>query len=143
MPSGGDGTLARMFSGDGRADVDQARRSLALGTNSDVSLASDGAGGFTVNGLPHGGGAVPVVASATALPTPVTPVEHVSGTTTITSIVGNGAAGQRVTLIFDGILTFTDGNNLKLAGNLVTTADDTISLVSDGVNWYETSRSVN
>lgn len=143
MSSGRDGTLPGMFSGDARADVDSARRTLALGTNSDVTLASDGVGGFTVNGLPHGGGAVPVIASAAALPTPTTPLAHISGTTNITSIVGNGAAGQRVTLIFDGILTFTDGNNLKLAGNLVTTADDTITLVSDGVNWYETARSVN
>ena len=32
-----------------------------------------------------------------------------------------------MTLMFQGILTFTDGNNLKLAGNFVTTADDTIT----------------
>ena len=43
----------------------------------------------------------------------------------------------------DGILTFTDGSNLKLNGNFVTTADDTITLVYDGTNWYEMCRSVN
>ena len=32
----------------------------------------------------------------------------------------------------DDVLTFTDGNNLKLAGNFVTTADDTITLAYDG-----------
>lgn len=66
----------------------------------------------------------------------------ISGTTTITSITASHAE-RRVTLIFSGALTFTDGSNLKLAGNLVTTADDTITLVCDGTNWYETSRSVN
>lgn len=69
---------------------------------------------------------------------------HVTGTTTITSISGSGVtAGQRVTIIFDGALTFTDGSNLKLAGNFVTTADDSISLVYDGASWYEVGRSVN
>jgi hypothetical protein len=66
----------------------------------------------------------------------------VSGTTNITSVTP-GCAGQRVTLLFRGALTFTDGSNLKLAGNLVTTADDTITLMCDGTNWYETGRSVN
>ena len=41
------------------------------------------------------------------------------------------------------VLTFTDGSNLKLAGNFVTTADDTITLAYDGTNWYEICRSVN
>lgn len=46
--------------------------------------------------------------------------------------------------MFQGIVTFTDGNNLKLAGNFVTTADDTITLCcADGTNWYEVCRSVN
>jgi hypothetical protein len=52
-------------------------------------------------------------------------------------------AGVVITLIFDGALTFTDGNNLKLAGNFVTTADDTITLAYDGTNFYEIARSVN
>lgn len=89
-----------------------------------------------------GGGAA--VASATALPVPTGNVFHVTGTTTITSITStNFANGAVITLIFDGILTFTDGSNLKLAGNFVTTADDTITLVYDGSNWYEVARSVN
>jgi hypothetical protein len=48
-----------------------------------------------------------------------------------------------VHLIFRGTPTFTDGGNLKLAGNLVATADDSITLVSDGTAWYETARAVN
>lgn len=69
---------------------------------------------------------------------------HVTGTTTITSVSGTGVtAGTEITIIFDGALTFTDGSNLKLAGNFVTTADSTITLKYDGTNWFEVCRSVN
>lgn len=89
-----------------------------------------------------GGGAA--VASAAALPLPTGSVFHVTGTTTITSITStNFQSGVTITLIFDGILTVTDGGNLKLAGNFVTTADDTLTLAYDGTNWYEVCRSVN
>ena len=90
----------------------------------------------------QGGGAA--VASATAMPVPTGRVFHVTGTTTITSVLAtNFAAGAVVTLIFDGVLTFTDGSNLKLAGDFVTTADDTITIAYDGSNWFEVCRSVN
>lgn len=90
----------------------------------------------------QGGGAA--VASAAALPVPTGRVFHVTGTTNITSITStNLQAGVVITLIFDGILTVTDGGNLKLAGNFVTAADSTLSLVYDGTNWYETGRSTN
>jgi hypothetical protein len=83
------------------------------------------------------------VASAATI-TPTGNLFHVTGTTNITSVSGTGVtAGTKITIIFDGALTFTDGSNLKLAGNFVTTADDTITLVYDGTNWYEVSRSVN
>jgi hypothetical protein len=45
--------------------------------------------------------------------------------------------------VFAGALTVTDGSNLNLAGNFVTTANDTLTLMCDGVNWNEVSRSVN
>lgn len=94
-----------------------------------------------INYLLGGGGAV---ASATAMPVPTGNVFHVTGTTNITSITStNFATGTVITLVFDGILTFTDGSNLKLAGNFVTSADDTITLVYDGTNWYEIGRAVN
>lgn len=67
---------------------------------------------------------------------------HVTSTNSVTDMTV-ASAGTCVTIIFDGILTFTDGNHLKLAGNMTTSADDTISLCSDGTNWYETARSVN
>lgn len=69
-------------------------------------------------------------------------VFHITGTTTITGITALSAPAL-VVLIFDGVLTLTDGSNLKLAGNFVTTADDTITLWCDGTNYYELCRSVN
>lgn len=66
----------------------------------------------------------------------------ITGTTTITSITAK-SAGTLVVLQFDGIVTVTDGSNLSLAGNFVTTAGDTITLISDGVLWHEVCRSVN
>jgi parallel beta-helix repeat protein len=67
---------------------------------------------------------------------------EVQGTTNITSITPL-TSGSRLTLLFDGILTVTDGNNLKLAGNFVTAAGSTLTLLSDGTNWRELSRSAN
>jgi hypothetical protein len=116
-------------------------RDLTLGIGRDVVLASDGSGRLTINGLVRSGYATLVAAAA--LPTPTATVCEVTGNTNITSIASNGTAGQVVHLIFRGTPTFTDGNNLKLAGNLVATADDSITLVSDGTAWYETARAVN
>ncbi|OWK18337.1 hypothetical protein AJ88_03930 [Mesorhizobium amorphae CCBAU 01583] len=83
------------------------------------------------------------VASVAAI-VPTGNVFHVTGTTTITSVDGTGLhGGTEIMMIFDGILTVTDGSNLKLAGNFVTSADDTITLMWDGANWYEKGRSVN
>jgi hypothetical protein len=68
----------------------------------------------------------------------------VGGTISITSISsGDTVTNREITLIFTDVLTVTDGNNLILAGNFVTTADDTLTLKCDGTNWYETSRSAN
>lgn len=64
----------------------------------------------------------------------------ITGTTTITSITAK-TAGTCVKLQFDGILTVTDGSNLKLNGDFITAAESTLTLVSDGTNWYEISRS--
>jgi hypothetical protein len=83
------------------------------------------------------------VASAAAI-TPTGNTFHVTGTTSITSITTTGmTAGAVIQIIFDDVLTFTDGNNLVLAGNFVTSAGDTITLVYDGTNFYELCRSVN
>lgn len=96
-------------------------------------------GNATVQGV-----AMTTIASAAAITLPIGDVFKISGVTNITSITNTFCLGRRVTLIFQGILTFTDGSNLKLAGNFVTTADDTITLVCDEAgNWIETGRSVN
>lgn len=63
----------------------------------------------------------------------------ITGTTTITSITAK-TAGTVVFLQFDGVLTLTDGSNLKLNGNLVTAAETVIALISDGTNWFEVAR---
>lgn len=64
----------------------------------------------------------------------------VTGTTTITSITAK-PAGTVVMILFSGALTLTNGSNLILSGNLVTVANTTIALVSDGTNWIELARS--
>jgi len=91
------------------------------------------------------------VASAAAMELPLEhDVIYVTGTTNITSIDADdetngysGFDGKVVTLIFEGVLTFTDGSNLKLNNNFSTSANDTITLVYYGENWYEVSRSAN
>lgn len=89
-----------------------------------------------------GGIRIPNVASEAALlPPEDADVIRVTGTTNITSI--EAGRPRRLTIIFSASLTFTDGSNLKLAGNFSATADDTITLVHDGTNWYEISRSTN
>jgi hypothetical protein len=90
-----------------------------------------------------GGGVVSVASAATITIPSVGDIVNITGTTGITSISATGQAGHRVTLVFAGALTVTDGSNLKLNGNYTTTADDTLTLVCDGTNWYEVSRSAN
>jgi hypothetical protein len=92
--------------------------------------------------------AIPTITAASALTLPIGPnVIAISGNTNITSVSAAGQVGRMVTLKFAGTPTFTDGSNLKLAGNFVaagTTNDhDTITIVCDGTNWYEVSRSTN
>lgn len=119
---------------------------VAVATSFDVAVDPDSNVYVPTTGTVAGyvGNGVKSVASATAVTLPTLGSTFlITGTTNITSIVATGNAGRRVTLIFEGILTFTDGSNLKLAGNLVTTADDTITLICDGTNWFEVSRSVN
>lgn len=86
--------------------------------------------------------AAPSVASAANITLSPHMLTVVTGTTTITSITAD-YAGRLAVIRFSGALTLTDGSNLILNGNFVTTADDTITLVSDGTNWYEVSRSAN
>ena len=87
---------------------------------------------------------LPVIASASTLTVPTAyDAVFVSGTTNITTISAQGHSGHRVTLIFSDVLTVTDGLNLIINGNFVTTANDALTLVCNGTNWYEVSRSAN
>ena len=98
-------------------------------------------GSTAITSLVGGGGAV---ASASALPLPTGNVFHVTGTNSITSITStNFASGVQITMIFDGALTVTNGGNMKLSANFVTTPLDTLTLIYDGTNWHEVARSVN
>lgn len=85
----------------------------------------------------------PTVASATTVTIPAgKEFVYITGTTNIVTITA-GWAGQIVTLYFAGALTITDGSNLIMAGNLVTSANANITFRCDGTNWHEISRSVN
>lgn len=89
----------------------------------------------------NGGGTT--VASVDPLVLPAAGVLfNISGTTNFASITASWV-GRIVVLKFEGILTVTDGSNLVMAGNFVTTAGDTLTLVCDGTNWNEMARSVN
>jgi hypothetical protein len=66
-----------------------------------------------------------------------------SGATTITAL-DDGAQGQQLLIVCgDTNTTFSDAGTLRLAGGLTCTADDTLTLIFDGTNWLEISRSVN
>lgn len=130
------------FAQPGRIAVDANSFDVSISPTSNVYLPTTG------TATPRTGNGVITVASAAALPIPALgSIFLISGVTNITSIVpavtNSNNDGREITLIFAGILTFTDGSNLKLAGNFVTTADDTITLVCDGTNWFERGRSVN
>ena len=68
---------------------------------------------------------------------------RITGTNTITSIGSAGHAGHKINLIFTDILIVTDGSNLRLAGSFTTSINDTMTLICDGANWFEVSRSTN
>lgn len=65
-----------------------------------------------------------------------------SGTAAGTALVGcNNAEGKIITLLFTGVLTVTDGGNLRLNGNLTTTALSTILVLRGAFGqWHEVSR---
>jgi len=70
----------------------------------------------------------------------------VAGSATVNAITpaAPGNAGQVIVLKCAAGPTFKDGTgNLKLAGDFVATADDTLTLVCDGSFWVEMARSVN
>lgn len=59
--------------------------------------------------------------------------------------ISNGVVGQVLVIQKTGAgnATITDGTGYKLTGNWVGDADDTITLIFDGTDWVEISRSLN
>lgn len=82
------------------------------------------------------------VASAENLTLPNGAVVKLTGAAEVKKITP-ATQGTVVVLIITGTAKLVDGENLKLSAAGPVTADDTITLVSDGTNWYETARSVN
>ena len=86
----------------------------------------------------------PSIASASSITLPKfadNPSSYlITGTTSITSIVATGFSGRTITFKFNGILTVTNGSNLRLASNFVTASGSTLTLNCDGTTWYEVSR---
>lgn len=133
---GSNNAIAWSSTTDATVATDTATRRLAAGVITQTQGAAASIGSLL------GGGTN--VASADPLPVPTGIVFHVTGTTTFTNITTtNMVTGACFTMIFDGILTATDGGNLKLAGNFVTTADDSLTVCFDGTNYYEVARAVN
>jgi uncharacterized cupin superfamily protein len=64
---------------------------------------------------------------------------HVTGTTTITSLGSAPQAGVQKTVIFDGILTLTNGASLSLPGgvNILTAANDSAVFISDSTTAWK------
>lgn len=88
--------------------------------------------------------AAPIISSAGILTLPQQwNIVSITGTTNITEIRTGGHSNRIVTLVFDDALTVTNGSNLRLASNFVTTANDTLTLACNGTNWFEVTRSVN
>lgn len=123
-------------------------------TNSDVQINGNNIRisqeAYLPNGIQTVVSQIRSVASAatTTLPNPTGAVIEritVTGNTNCTTGLNDPAAwsGKFITLVFTGTPTWTDGGNLKLSANFVATADDSLTLVSDGINWIENSRSAN
>ncbi len=130
-----------------------AAKTVTLGSTDTTSTTtiSSGSGGISMGGIvtlttdvyvKKGGDAT----AANELDIGVGTFFDVAGATNITSIAAaDSIAGRIIVLQFDtNALTISDGNNLKLAGDMVTSAaDDTLMLISDGTDWWELSRSAN
>lgn len=68
---------------------------------------------------------------------------NITGTTNIGGITATWA-GHTITLKFNSSLTVVDdAQNLRLAGNFSASANSTLTLICDGAEWFEVSRSVN
>lgn len=81
---------------------------------------------------------------ASAHPLPISPGHNyaiVTGTTNFSAISAT-YAGHNLTLKFNGVVTVVDGaGNLHMPSNFTTAAGSTLTLICDGAEWWEVSRS--
>lgn len=87
-----------------------------------------------------------VAAATLTFPTGNNEFYTISGNTNITAIALTAAyVGRRITLKFTGTPTVSNTATVLLQGaaNFVATANDMLTLVSDGATWNEAGRSVN
>jgi len=88
--------------------------------------------------------ALPTVASASSISLPsASSVIKISGTTTINYIVPSGHVGKIVTLVFVDGCTVVRGSNILISSTFAATANDTLTIITDGNLWYEISRASN
>jgi hypothetical protein len=83
-----------------------------------------------------------VESGSTVTPPTIGNVITVTGTTSINNVQVS-RIGRIITLLFTDTVTVNDTGNLKLAGTFNAGVDDTLTLVYDGTNWLEISRSAN
>jgi hypothetical protein len=122
-------------------------------TNSDVQVNGSNIRisqeAYLPNGIQTVVSQIRVVTSAatTALPFPTSAkleVIQITGNTGCTSMTDPAAwPGKTVELLFTGTPTWTKGGNLHLNSNITATVGTTLTVVSDGTNWYEIGRSIN
>lgn len=122
--------------------INGALTSDAFFTNTSFRTISDYAGAARFAGNIKTSASNAVASASTVSLLNYTDFISITGTTNIDAITAS-YAGRKVTLIFSGVLVVQNGNNLYLSAALSTTANDTLTLVCDGTNWYEVSRSVN
>ncbi|MDN4069927.1 glycosyl hydrolase family 28-related protein [Paenibacillus vini] len=69
----------------------------------------------------------------------------VTGSTTIENIVADAFPGTEIVLIFKSNVVVANGGgwNIRLASQFNATPNDTLTLIYDGANWLEKSRSAN
>jgi len=99
----------------------------------------DGVGTFMTTGV-----ALNTIASTARVVLPANVrVVTVTGTAAIAEIVsGVQWAGMAVTLVFASVVTVSKTVNVRLTRPFTSKIGDTLTVVSDGVRWYEAARSV-
>lgn len=131
----GSAAAAHILLGAGNIVRENTETQVSLGTGANRRVGDGNSIEISTSALTAGSSMVIPVGSS---------VFHVANGGTITSInSSSGWRDRRITLIFDGVTNVADAGNISIAGGFASTAFDTLTLVSDGTNWFEISRSVN